>query len=561
MSSIYTGRRRRPQEFTLPDGKKVIASLPEDLEDLRRKYGDQHGVQIEIVVHGSPEHSQYLTQTRDHHEKRRSQLREKHGPAFDEWEDVHYQLNHVNSELERLNTNTTSLNANFNKFGYGAYLRAYDDEAGEGEVAASSASSMSDTLSVSSGRSVRLGETTKLFKKPVVKQWFHQGLLWRASEHTEIQAIELFFDLLYVGIIHVNGEHLWAEPNGHELLRYAVTFIMSWKLWSDLTLTLSWFETDDIFSRFEMLFEIACLLGFTTNMTYSFYEDEKHNTYTMLVSFYLAARLKGVLHYAITSYFLPMVRGVMICECINILIPSSLWIASIHVSMPSRLGLIWVAIALDLWGQSIPIGLFRYGQTVGDKTRLGRFLSSFFEFYPAVNIEHRVERTNAFVSLVFGYSVMGIMFQSYGGYSVNGFLGKAVMGLAQAFIFNWIYFDIDGYNIDVHAIRRAVPSGEWRRFLFEMLLTLDSCGLGLRSLALHHGLHSRLGGTVEARLRHGHAAHEPGAAVGALHGTDVALDPQRHPLLLLPRPRHGAPLHGGHLGLPRAPRAPEPALE
>ena len=75
---------------------------------------------------------------------------------------------------------------------------APDDDDDPSPGADSSNMSMSDTLSVGSdGSQVRLGETIKLFKKPVVKQWFHKGLLWRASEHTEIMAIELFFDLLY----------------------------------------------------------------------------------------------------------------------------------------------------------------------------------------------------------------------------------------------------------------------------------------------------------------------------------------------------------------------------
>lgn len=481
MSSVLSGRRRRPQEFTLPSGKKVITTLPEDLEDLRRKYSNQDEMQVEIVIHGSPEHSGYLRETREHHERRRNKLREEHGPAFAEWEEVQNRLNSVNSELERLSTNSAGLNANFNKFGYHADVRTYDGDEEAETAPASSAASMSDTLSVASSRSgARLGETTKLFKRPVVKQWFHQGLLWRASEQAEIQAIELFFDLLYVGIIHINGEHMWAEPTGLELLRFAITFIMSWKIWTDVTLVLSWFETDDVLTRLEILFEIACLLGFTTNMTYSFYEDEKHNTYTMMVSFYLAARLRGVVHFAITAYLLPMVRGVMICESINILIPSAIWIASIHVEMPSRLALIWIAIAFDMWGQSIIVGLFRYGRAKGDKTRLGKFLTGFFEFYPAVNIEHRVERTNAFVSLVLGYSVVGVMFQSYGGYYVNAFLGKAVLGLIQAFIFNWIYFDVDGHNIDVHAIRSSVLAASiwgYAHLPFVMGYILASAGL------------------------------------------------------------------------------------
>ncbi|KAH7197126.1 bacterial low temperature requirement A protein-domain-containing protein [Fusarium flagelliforme] len=484
MSFIPSARRRRPQEFTLPNGKRVIASLPEDVNELREKHGDLCDTQIEIIIHGSPEHHNYLKETRDHHESRRDHFRRKHGPAFDEWEDMQSQLDLVNSHMERLSTSTSGLNANFDKFGYGAELRTYDDDEPAPGVDSSSMST-SDTLSVGSGGGQpRLGETIKLFKKPVIKQWFHKGLLWRASDNTEIMAIELFFDLLYVGIIHVNGEHVWAEPTGKELLRFAITFIMSWKIWSDITLILSWFETDDVFTRLEILFEIACLLGFSTNMTYAFYEGE-HNTYTMLVSFYVAARFRGIVHFLYTAYLLPMVRGVMICQAINIIVPATIWIASIHVEMPSRLGLIWVAIALDMCGQSILTGLFQWGRTTSQPKRFARYLSGLFEFFPAVNIEHRVERTNAFVSLVFGYSVMGPMFQSHGGYTVDVFLGKAILGLCQAFVFNWIYFDVDGSNIDVHAIRRAVyTSSIWHYAHLPFIMGYILASAGLSKLVL-----------------------------------------------------------------------------
>ncbi|KAF4970931.1 hypothetical protein FSARC_2127 [Fusarium sarcochroum] len=484
MSFIPSTRRRRPQEFTLPNGKKVIATLPEDLDTLRERYGNQSEIQVEIVIHGSPEHCNYLRETRDHHEGRRAHFRERHGPAFEEWEDMQSQLGLVNSHLDRLSNNTTGLNANFDKFGYGAELRTYDDD-DPSPGADSSNISTSDTLSVGSdGSQVRLGETIKLFKKPVVKQWFHKGLLWRASEHTEIMAIELFFDLLYVGIIHVNGEHVWAEPTGKELLRFAITFIMSWKIWSDITLILSWFETDDVFTRLEILFEIACLLGFTTNMTYAFYDGE-HNTYTMLVSFYLAARFRGIVHFLTTGYLLPMVRGVMICQALVIIVPAALWVASIHVEMPSRLALIWIAIFFDMGGQSIIAGLFQYGRSTAKDNKFIKCLTRIFEFFPAVNIEHRVERTNAFVSLVFGYSVMGPMFQSHGGYTVDVFLGKAVLGLVQAFVFNWIYFDVDGGNINIHAIRRSmISSSVWHYAHLPFIMGYILASAGLSKLVL-----------------------------------------------------------------------------
>ena len=94
-----------------------------------------------------------------------------------------------------------------------------------------------------------------------MRQYFHKGLLWRASESAEVASFELFIDLLYVGILAINGDHAADDPNGFELLRFAITFIMSWKIWSDVTVLISWFETDDILQRLSVIFIMACLLG------------------------------------------------------------------------------------------------------------------------------------------------------------------------------------------------------------------------------------------------------------------------------------------------------------
>ena len=252
------------------------------------------------------------------------------------------------------------------------------------------------------------------------------------------------------------------EPTGYELLRFAVTFIMSWKIWAEITAALSWFESDDVFTRLEVLFNIACLLGFTTNMINSFVHNEEHNTYTQLVSFYLATRFAAALHFAVTAYTIPMIRGMMIASCMQVLLATPLWIGSIHVEMPYRLALIWIAIVFDMYGQGLYIGPFQYARHSGMNTKVGQKINKWMEYYPAPNIEHRVERTNAFVSLVLGYSVVGILFQSNGGYNVNAFLGKAVLGLMQAFFFNWIYFDVDAHNIEMHAIRKSATSSKWR---------------------------------------------------------------------------------------------------
>lgn len=159
------------------------------------------------------------------------------------------------------------------------------------------------------------------------------------------------------------------------------------------------------------------------------------------------------LHALYTGYMLPLIKAMMISQVLLTLAAAALWIASIHVEMPARLGLTFTALAIDLFGNSVHTALFRYGRT--HTSALANRIEKFFDFYPAINIEHKVERTNAFVSLVLGYSVVGVLFQN-AGYGLNAFLGKAILGLIQAFIFNWLYFEVDGTNIHTHAIRRHV---------------------------------------------------------------------------------------------------------
>jgi hypothetical protein len=182
------------------------------------------------------------------------------------------------------------------------------------------------------------------------------------------------------------------------------------------------------------------------------------DTWTMLVAFYLTARLFMASYLVLLMFLIPMIRNMMIVHVTMTLIPSALWIGSIYVEYPNRLILVWIAIFIDLTGSMFAIFFIKVSKKVSK--RLGAWSDKAFEFYPAVNIEHKVERTNAFVTLVFGYSVVAIIYQSSAHYGLNAFFGKAVLGLIQAFCFNWIYFEIDGMDLFSHAIRRNVTSGK-----------------------------------------------------------------------------------------------------
>lgn len=186
--------------------------------------------------------------------------------------------------------------------------------------------------------------------------------------------------------------------------------------------------------------------------------DAFGETYTMLVAFYLAARLFMGGYYLTLTAVIPMVRGTMWTQVIMTVIPSAMWIGSIYLDMPERLALIWVTILIEQIGAYGVLVVIRLAKRMPKK--LEAWIDRVFEFYPALNIEHRVERTNAFVTLVFGYSVVAIIYQNAASFGLNAFFGKAALGLVQAFCYNWIYFELDGADLYAHAIRRHSVSGE-----------------------------------------------------------------------------------------------------
>lgn len=380
-----------------------------------------------------------------HQELRRNQLRDKHGPIFEEFDSVHRDLEALAHEFRLLTDQSVALDANFSKFGYSAHLRTTDPTD-------SSASSISDGASRHGSRDWdaerQALEPFKFWRRPVVRQYFHKGLLWRSSRSGEVASFELFIDLVYVGVIDHVGEKAVLLTTGKSLVEYLIQFSIGWKIWSDLTMVINWFEVNDVLQRIGVLFILVCLVGFTTNLEYGF-----ETTYTSMIAFFLAQRLFLAVYCLWVAYLVPTVSGTMVYNALVAVIASAFWIGSIHVEYPNQLALVFIAIVIDLFGSVLVIYFVELMRK--SKNRAMVWTTKHFDFLPAINIEHRVERTNAFVALVFGYSVLTLFFQSHAEMGINAYFGKAILALIQAFAFNWIYFEIDQFNVHVHAIRRS----------------------------------------------------------------------------------------------------------
>lgn len=313
----------------------------------------------------------------------------------------------------------------------------------------------------------------RFWTKPRLKQYWHDGVLYTSQSSYEVDTSVLFVDLLYVGIIAVNADTTVENLTKTALLRFCVTFLPTWKVWSDIAILVSQFEADDLTQRTIILFILACLVGFTTNIYSAFY-----TTYAQLVAFYLAARFCVALVTLALALFIPRVRPIMLFNLVSILIPAVFWIGSCFLDENVREVLIWLAISFDMWGGLVTVWLIRDIPKVS-KTMAGK-VNRVFQYFPAIEVRHRSERVGAFVSLVFGYSVVGILYQSQSKFGLNAFYGKAVLALIQAFCFNWIYFDVDQkYQLAQSAQRHTISAALWfnAHLPFIMAFTLSAAAL------------------------------------------------------------------------------------
>ncbi|KAL7821606.1 hypothetical protein V8C44DRAFT_315158 [Trichoderma aethiopicum] len=60
MSFVVWGRRGQPRKLLLPDGEQANRDIFENLEDIRRQYPNDGDSQVEVIVHSSLEHGEYL---------------------------------------------------------------------------------------------------------------------------------------------------------------------------------------------------------------------------------------------------------------------------------------------------------------------------------------------------------------------------------------------------------------------------------------------------------------------------------------------------------------------
>ncbi|KAG8884560.1 hypothetical protein FRB97_003856 [Tulasnella sp. 331] len=438
-----------------------IFKSQEEVEEVKLKRSESGLGDVDWHLHGSTGHIESLQESVQHHTRKREDLRTQHPEIFAELDNVQREIDHLSKELGKHTSRPVELEANFSRFGYAAHIRTHksrvesDDERDDthkaekkgDETTVNDALPIEDVCMIPGKRRKKHRVTMKVYKKPVLRQYLHQGVIWRAEHSEEVASFELFIDLLYVGIIALIGDKATENPTGTGLLDFC-------------------------------------------NITFGFW-----STYSQLISFYIAAQVFFAIFYLRMAYFIPHARPFMLSTAFQFSVSIGLWVGSCFIKpQDGRLGIIWVAIAWDTFaGTKLPINFgLRESMQRTFMTRLSILpkvfkIQNLYEYIPAINIEHKTERIGAFVTLVYGYSVVALLYQNQATFGLNAFFGKAALGLIQAFCFNWIYFDVDASHLRMHAIRRHASSASiWLTVHLPFVMSFTLSAAALSKLVVAH---------------------------------------------------------------------------
>ena len=421
------------------DGKRIwIASNPIEAQRLLQKL-HKDDTDSELVIHGSDEHINLLRHVHSVHQEKRQEYQQRHGEHFNELEAAIRDMDAVRKELKDVEDRILQLDAAAEKYGFDSHVRLQ--------------SSPENCTVTKSGRSQDLEEERRnqrsmaFFREPTLRQYYHNGLLWRTNALHEASSYEMFVDLVYVGVVGFTGDIASADANGHSLLRFVITFLMAWKFWTEISVYSTSFVEEDILRRLSIIFVLICLLGLTINME-GFYAD----TYTALVAFYATAGLMSAFSWLWYGSILPSIKATCIIYASFLFFSVPLWIGSVHDHTNTRYILVAIALFVDVQDDLKWIIVM-----LGKRSHIDLIRTKFekwFEYMPANSLEHIISRMDAFVSLVLGYSVVSLLYVSAAANPMNYFFAKAALGLMQAFALNALYFEMDSFNLYRHALRR-----------------------------------------------------------------------------------------------------------
>lgn len=193
-------------------------------------------------------------------------------------------------------------------------------------------------------REVHLGRRY-MFRRPRALQYFRGNVLVRDTEARTSHRLELFFDLVFVGLVIVLAKQAVHEHDGIALVRYMLTYTAAWLIWNYMREIFNAFFVDDAPQRLLVLSVVATLVVYGNNAVHVG-KTENGAKQTAIGSYLVAAALMMglALYYSFYVYqYRPQIRAHFVVW----LIAAGVWIGAIFVEEHITAALAVIALVLE----------------------------------------------------------------------------------------------------------------------------------------------------------------------------------------------------------------------
>jgi low temperature requirement protein LtrA len=280
--------------------------------------------------------------------------------------------------------------------------------------------------------------------RPQLKQYYRgvhtagQLVLVRESQERRARWNELFFDLVFIVVFQRIGHQLHGAEHldGRALCEFAVMFGAAWKTWIDLTLYVNQFDPTDTLHKVYFMLQMIFVMGLAVMSIKGVI-----GSYLMGTGLTLALRCWS-------AKYSPRAVQDAKAQVFVYFLGAAPWLASMAYPAPEDedgqpIGRADLA-HFQLWGVGLIIhylGLFAFQCTA--------------RFHVPLNIEHITERMGIFTILCLGEMVLALLFTDVHG--TSGSFLMAALGGALIFAVQILYYDVDGFNHKMHAVRNKKP--------------------------------------------------------------------------------------------------------
>ncbi|KAJ7846352.1 hypothetical protein B0H14DRAFT_2772436 [Mycena olivaceomarginata] len=219
----------------------------------------------------------------------------------------------------------------------------------------------------------------QFLQRPRLHQWLSSGKIYREAGEQQSSRFELFFDLLFVGMVHQISEAAADQPTGIGFAKYVLTFIPAFIVWADLRDIVNQYANDDVTQRAYILWISVLLVGYTNNASAiefgkpetapeeGILTEESLTAMRWTLGFFCVAKLSRVFLQLVYALFLPLSRKPLLVSTLNAIPTTILFFVGIFTSLHVTIALVAVGIALDYLLRVIGLLLYKTMEILGRK--------------------------------------------------------------------------------------------------------------------------------------------------------------------------------------------------